>query len=171
MEFEGLDGYPDHPHAYFPLVRFNRGMGIRRSALGARVFKSHYDFRESLLAYLKAIPVDRVQARTTMSGIAITVTPVRPTVFNPEWWGDELEFKVNLAWHRPDGTMALAPWRQTSREQFINGIGSRDRKDMHLWHMPLGPFLQDDEEDPGIPLLEADPTLLANTLVSIEKID
>jgi hypothetical protein len=171
VEFEGQDGYPDHPRAYFPLVRFNRGMAIRRSALGARVFNSQYDFRESLLAYLKAIPANRVQARTTISGIAITVKPVRPTVFNPEWWDDELEFKVNLAWRQPDGTLALAPWRQTSREQFIKGIGSRDWRDMHLRHMPLGPFLQDDEEDPGIPLFEADPTLSAETLAFIETTD
>jgi hypothetical protein len=151
------------------LVRFNRGMVIRRSALGARVFNSQYDFRESLLAYLNTIPANRVQVRTTMSGIAITVEPVRPTVFNPGWWDDELEFKVNLAWHQPDGTLALAPWRQTSREQFIKGVGSRDWRDMHLRHMPLGPFLQDDDEDLGIPLFGPDPTLSAETLASIDE--
>ena len=136
VSIEGHD-YPDDPRVYFPLVRFSRGIGIRRVALGSRTFVSQYDLRESLLGYLKDVPTQRVHATPTEAGIAFTVTPARPTIFRLDWGHDELEFKVNLAWRTPDGTLALAPWRQTSREKFITGIRSRNWQDMHMHHMPL----------------------------------
>lgn len=171
VSIEGHD-YPDDPRSYFPLARFSRGMASKRVALGSRIFDSQYAFRESLLAYLKGLPPERVQSRLTQSGIAITVNPARPAVFNPNWWDDELEIKLNLAWRLPNGQLALAPWRHTSREAFITGIGARNWQDMHLHHMPLRFFSQDDaDEDAAPPLFEADPSLSAETFAAINAGD
>lgn len=173
-EIVSIEGhnYPDDPRSYFPLVRFSRGMAIKRVALGARAFVSQYDLRESLLGYLKDVPAQRVQVRLTESGIAMTVQPVRPEIFNPDWWSDELEFKVNLAWRMSDGQLAIAPWRQTSREKFIKGIAARDWRDMHLEHMPLRFFSEDDaDEDADPPLFEADPCLSADTFAAVDGRD
>lgn len=169
VSIEGHD-YPDHPDAYFYLVRFKRGMAIRREALGARIFARQYGFTESLLAYLKDLPAQRVQARLTGSGIAMTVKPVRPAIFDPDWSTHELEIKVNLAWRRPDGQLAFAPWRHTSREQFVKGIASRDWRDLDLHHMPLRPC-SDDDEDAEIPLFEVDPSLPAETIAAIDSLE
>lgn len=171
VSIEGYD-YPDDPRSYFPLVRFSRGMAIKRVALGARAFVSQYDLRESLLGYLKDIPAHRVHVRLTGSGVVMTVQPVRPAIFNPDWWNDELEFKVNLAWRMSDGQLAIAPWRQTSREKFIKGIATRDWRDMHLEHMPLRFISEDDaDEDAEPPLFEADPCLSAETFAAVDGRD
>lgn len=171
MSIEGHD-YPDDPRAYFPLVRFSRGMAIKRVALGARAFISQYDLRESLLAYLKNLPNERVASRLTAAGISITVQPVRPAIFNPDWWSDELEFKVNLAWRMPDGQLAVAPWRETSRRKFIEGIAARDWREMHLEHMPLRFFSEENaDEDAEPPLFEADPCLSAETFAALDGRD
>lgn len=171
VSIEGHD-YPDDPRAYFPLVRFSRGMAIRRIALGARIFASQYAFRESLLAYLKGLPAERVQARLSDPGIVMTVTPIRPAVFIPTWWDDELEIKLNLAWRLPDGQVALAPWRDTSREQFIKGIASRNWQDMYMHHMPRMFFSEyGTDEDGEIPLFEADPFLPIEILAAISAHD
>ena len=171
ISIEGHD-YPDDPRAYFPLVRFSRGMAIKRVTLGARAFVSQYDLRESLLGYLKEVPAQRVQVRLTESGVAMTVEPVRPAIFNPDWWSDELEFKVNLAWRMPDGQLGLAPWRHTSRERFIKGIAARDWKEMHLERMPLRFFSQDGvDEDAEPPLFEADPCLSSATFAALNERD
>jgi hypothetical protein len=113
-----------------------------------------------------------VLARSTATGVAITVKPERPAIFTPDWPSDELEFRVNLAWRRPDGTLALAPWRKTSREKFITAVGSRNWLDMQLEWMPLRFFSQDDaDEDAGPPLFEVDPSLSAESLAAIDARD
>jgi hypothetical protein len=169
-EIVSIDGhdYPDDPRDYFPLVRFSRGMLVRRVALGARIFTSQYEFRESLLAYLKDLPAERIQARLSDPGIVMAVNPVRPAVFNPNWSDDELEIKLNLAWRLPDGKLALAPWRDTSREQFVKGIASRNWQDMHMHHLPLRFFSEEGtDEDAEITPFEVDPSLSAEILIAI----
>ena len=171
LSIEGHD-YPDDPRAYFPVVRFSRGITNRRTALGARTFVSQYDLRESLLGYLKDVPAQRVEARLTGAGVAMTVKPLRPAIFNPDWWSDELEFKVNLAWRMFDGTLALAPWRDTSRKEFVKGIASRNWQDMHMHHMPLRFFSQyDADEDAEPPPFEADPSLSVESFAAIDGRD
>ena len=171
VAIEGHD-YPDDPRVYFPLVRFSRGIGIRRVALGSRTFVSQYDLRESLLGYLKNVPAQMVHATLTDAGIAITVEPARPTILCLDGGRDELKFKVNLAWRMPDGTLALAPWRQTSREKFITGIRSRNWTDMHMHHMPLRFFSQyDADEDAAPPPFEADQSLPTESFAAIDAGD
>jgi hypothetical protein len=171
VSIEGHD-YPDDPRVYFPLVRFSRGIGIRRMSLGSRTFVSQYDLRESLLEYLKNVPTHRIHATPTETGIAVTVEPARPAIFSLDWRHDVLEFKVNLAWRTPDGNLALAPWRQASREKFITGIKSRNWQDMHMQHMPLRFFSQyEADEDSVPPPFDADPSLSAESLAAINARD
>ena len=173
-EIVSIDGhdYPDDPRAYFPLVRFYQGIGLKRVALGARIFFSQYDLRMSLLAYLKDLPKERVTSGLTALGITITVEPKRPLIFNLDWRSDELGFKVNLAWRMSDGQLAVAPWRQTSREKFIEGITSRNWHDMHLKHLPLRFFAQNSvDEDAEPSFFEPDPTLPAETFAAIHQRD
>ena len=171
VSIEGHD-YPDDPRAYFPLVRFSRGMLAKRVALGARIFTSQYEFRESLLAYLEGLPAERIQARLSDPGIVMTVNPIRPAVFKSDWLDDELEIKLNLVWRLPDGRLALAPWRDTSREQFVKGIASRNWQDMHMQHMPCGFFSEDGaDEDAETPPFEADSSLPTEILAAISTHD
>jgi hypothetical protein len=139
--------------------------------MGARLFSSLYEFRVSLVDYLESMPAERVQARLTSLGLSIMIKPLRPAIFNLYWEENELEFKVNLAWNKPDGSLALAPWRQANREQFINGINSRNWQDLSFQYMPRGSFLHKNDMEPEIPLFEPDPTLSAETLTSTEAIN
>lgn len=172
VTIEGYD-YPDNPSTYFPLVRFYHGIGINRMALGARIFVNQIDLRASLLGYLENVPASRVSASSTASGIAMTVEPSYSSAApDPNWWVNELKMKINLAWRMPDGKLAVAPWRQTSREKFIKGILSRDWREMHLEHMPRCIFSQNNaDEDAEPPLFEADPCLSAETFAAVDGRD
>lgn len=167
LSFEG-DEYPEDPRTYFPLVRFSKGMTNKRVKLGARAFASQYDLRESLLAFLRSVPSDRMWPMLTHSGVAITVNPVRPAMLSPTWQDDELELQIDLAWLRSDGALALAPWRQSSRESFMSGIKLREWQPMHMKHMPLRFFSQSgDGEDTEPPPFEPDDSLAAELLVGV----
>jgi hypothetical protein len=170
VSIEG-DDYPAHPHAYLPLVRFYQGSILKSIPLGARIFEHfQYDFKLSLIDYLESLPAERVSAKTTTFGISITVAPVRPAAYKLGWQEETLEIQAELVWRTSAGTLALAPWRQTHREQFLKGIASRDWRELYSRGMPLRLFPADGDDDPEIPAFSADPSLSAETIAAINAI-
>ncbi|MEB0014528.1 hypothetical protein QN416_23310, partial [Glaciimonas sp. Cout2] len=153
------------------LVRFYRGTILKRVALGARIFEQlQYDFKLSLCDYLKSLPAEKVSAKTTKFGISIVVEAARPSVYKVGWREEVLEIEVELVWRTPEGKLALAPWRQAHREQFMKGVTSRDWRDFNSPGMPMRFFSPDSEEDPEIPVFSVDPTLSAETIAAINAI-
>jgi hypothetical protein len=165
VSIEGHE-YPDDPRAYFPLVRFYKGLGSHRVALGARVFLSQFDLRESLLAFLNDIPKNRVHASMRSQGVSMTIEASFAVACSSQnWLANDLEMKIDLAWRMSDGRISIAPWRQSNREKFVKGIDSRDRREMHLDHMPLRFHSENDcDDEDAVPTpFEADPSLLEGT--------
>jgi hypothetical protein len=77
---------------------------------------------------------------------------------------------IDLVWHMPNEQLDIAPWRRTSREKFIKGIISRDRREMHLEHMPIYFFAKNNaSEDAEPPPFEADPCLTAEAFPAVNE--
>jgi hypothetical protein len=175
VSIEGYD-YPDHPEAYFPVVRFFQGSAMQRRELGARIFEHlHRDFRCSLIQYLEGLGKHRFRARTSTYGIHLTVDAVRPAIFKPGWQDEVLDMEILLAWRRPDGRLALAPWRKEFRGEFAKGMSERQWDKIYSRHTPFPRFRaeddKDDEDDQGPLPFEADPDLAPGTLAAIHAID
>jgi hypothetical protein len=166
-EIVAIEGHDcsDDPNAYFPFVRFYKGVGIHRVTLGGRVFLSQFDLRESLLAFLNDIPKNRVHASTSSQGVSMTIEASFAAACSAQnWLANDLEMKIDLAWRTSDGRISIAPWRQSNREQFVKGINSRDWREMRLDHMPHQfPSDNDCDEDAAPTPFEADPSLLTGT--------
>lgn len=137
IDVEGCDA-PAHPRDYVPVARFYRGMVVRRRMEGMRVFDQlHLDFRGALIEYLDGLDPRRVNVSTHGLGIQIRVTAVRPTVYDPNWQDDELYIEVDLAWWRPDGRLAPAPWRLEHRERIVAALAERDWAAVYSPGLPL----------------------------------
>lgn len=172
VSIEGHD-YPTDPHAYFPIVSFARGIATQRRLLGIRVFEQlHGDLRWSLIAYLRGLGERRYQARASTYGIGLTVDAVRPAVYTPDWYDAVLEMEILLAWRRPDGTLALAPWRAAHRELFAAAMNQREWQNIYSPGMPIAvPRDEDDANaDQGPPPFTADPDLAPATIQAIRGI-
>jgi hypothetical protein len=171
VSIEG-DNYPAHPYAYFPLVRFYQGSILKRVALGARIFEQlQADFKWSMTGYLDGIDAGRVRAKTTWSGIALTVEPVRPVIYKLGWREEVLEIEVDLVWRTPDGKLALAPWRQKHREEFVEAIAARKWNACYSRGMPTRYSPENDEEDPDPLPFAPDLSLSADTIAAINAMD
>lgn len=167
VAIEGHD-YPEHPHAYFPLVRFYQGTPLKRIALGARIFTQlHADFRWSLLTFLESMDGRRVRAKRTDAGIALTIDAIRPAAYKLGWEEEVLEIEVYLAWRTNDGCFELAPWRETHRDQFVEAINVRKWSDCSSRGMPLPYCPEDCEDEPFPPPFQPDFTLTEKTIAAI----
>jgi hypothetical protein len=152
-----VEGYvaPSHPRDYVPVARFYRGMVVRREMEGMRVFDQlHLDFRRALIEYLEGLDPSRVRVSTHGLGIQIRVVPVRPAIYSPNWQDDELCIEVDLAWWRPDGRLAPAPWRLEHRERIVTALIERDWTAIYSPGLPLAyprESVSDDEDPPLAP--------------------
>lgn len=152
VDIEGHDT-PAHPRNYMPVARFYRGLIVRRKLEGVRVFRQfHRDFRRALIEYLEELDPGRVQVSTRGLGIEIRVVPLRPEVYDPYWQDNELCIEVDLAWWRPDGRLAPAPWREDHRERIVASIKERNWNAIYSPGLPIAypTESEDDDEDPPL---------------------
>jgi hypothetical protein len=152
IDVEGREA-PAHPRDYVPVACFYRGMVVRRTIEGMRVFAQfHRDFRRALIEYLNGLDPSRVTVSTQGSGIQIRVAPVRPAVYDPCWQENELCIEVNLAWWTPDSRLAPAPWRLEHRKSVVAALTERNWANVYSPGLPLA-FPTDgtnDDEDPPL---------------------
>lgn len=173
-EIVAIEGhnYPEHPYSYFPLVRFYRWSMFKPAPLGARFFEQlQADFRCALADYLTGIDARRVHAKTTLSGIAITVDPLPPAEYRLGWREEKLEIQVDLIWRTSDRKLALAPWRCSHREQFVQAMNSGNWLDLYSPGMPIRYFPENGEDDPETLPFEPDLSLSADDIAAINAID
>lgn len=152
IDVEGYDA-PAHPREYVPVVRFFRGMVVRRKFEGMRVFgQFHGDLRRALIEYLEELDPRRVHVSTQGLGIEIRIGAVRPAVYLPNWQDDEVCIEVDLAWWKPDGQLASAPWRLEHRERIVAALAERNWTAVYSPGLPVGNQADSDAEDEDPPL-------------------
>lgn len=163
-----VDGYvtPAHPRDYMPVVRFYRGMIVRRRMEGMRVFgQFHRDFRRALIEYLEELDPRRVHVSTQGLGISIRISAVRPAVYVPNWQDDEVCIEVDLAWWTPDGQLAPAPWRLEHRERIVAALSEQNWQNVYSPGLPLSYMTENDvDEDPP---LAPDPHVPAHVAAAV----
>jgi hypothetical protein len=144
---------PVHPREYLPVVRFFRGMVVRRKFEGMRVFgQFHRDFRRALIEYLEELDPCRVHVSTQGLGIEIRIDAVRPAVYVPNWQDDEVCIEVDLAWWTPDGKLASAPWRLEHRERIVAALAEHDWAAVYSPGLPVGYQTESEVDDEDAPL-------------------
>ena len=166
VDLEG-DVAPAHPRDYVPVVRFYRGMVVRRRMEGMRVFgQFHRDFRRALIEYLDGLDPCRVHVSAHGLGIQIRIAAVRPAVYDPYWQDDELCIEVDLAWWTSDGRLASAPWRLEHRERIAAALAERNWAAVHSPGLPLA-YPTDSEDDDKDPPLAPDPHVPARVAEAV----
>lgn len=166
VEVEG-DVAPAHPRDYVPVARFYRGMVVRRTLEGMRMFgQFHRDFRRALIEYLDGLDPHRVHVSTYGLGIQIRIDAVRPTVYDPHWQDDELCIEVDLAWWTPDGRLAPAPWRLEHRERIAAALAERKWAAVYSPGLPLA-YPTDSADDDEDPPLAPDPNVSARVAEAV----
>ena len=152
VDLEGSDA-PTHPRDYLPVARFYRGMVVRRSMEGMRVFSQfHLDFRRALIEFLDALDSRRVHVSTHGLGLQIRIDAVRPEAYDLHWQDNEQCIEVDLAWWTADGRLAPAPWRLDHRERIAAAIMERNWAYVQSPGLPLAyrPEGAEDDEDPPL---------------------
>lgn len=152
VDIEGVAA-PTHPRDYVPVVRFYRGMIVRRRMEGMRVFDQfHRDFRRALIEYLDGLDPRRVHVSTHSLGIQIRIAAMRPAVYDPHWQDDELCIEVGLAWWTPGSRLAPAPWRLEHREGIVAALTERNWMAVRSPGLPLASPTnsEDGDEDPPL---------------------
>ena len=169
VDVEG-DIAPAHPRDYVPVVRFFRGMIVRRRMEGMRMFSQfHRDFRRALIEYLDELDPRRVEVSTHGLGIQIRIAAVRPAVYVPLWQDDELCIEIDLAWWTPDGRLAPAPWRMDHRERIVAALTERNWAAVYSPGLPLAypTNSADDDEDPPLAPDPDIPTRVARAVMAL----
>lgn len=163
-----VEGYvtPLHPRDYVPVVRFYRGMIVKRKMEGIRVFgQFHRDCRRALIEYLENLDPRRVHVSAQGLGIAIRISAVRPAVYVENWQDDEVCIELDLAWWTPDGKLAPAPWRLEHRERIVTALSEQDWLHVFSPGLPLSFMTEsDDDEDPP---LAPDPDIPAHVAAAV----
>ena len=138
--------YPTHPNRYMTVARFYQGSAASPIWAGSRLYRFlHQDFRASLIDFLGEIPGERLSCATTPYGIAITVRPVRPAVYEPFWHTKRLDIFVDQVFATASGELAIAPWRLAHRKEMCEAILSKEMGSIHSQGMPIGPVLSDED--------------------------
>jgi hypothetical protein len=167
-----VEGYitPAHPREYLPVVRFYRGMIVRRRLEGMRVFRQfHRDLRRALIEYLEGLDQRRVHVSMQGLGIAIRIDAVRPATYVPNWQDDEVCIEIDLAWWTPAGQLSSAPWRLEHRERIAAAIAERNWSAIYSAGLPPSYWTEDeaDDEDPPLAPDPDIPAHVANAVMTL----